>query len=105
MVSSVSVRPLPSRPARPTISPRRAVKETSRQVVVLARQVLDLQEDLAGLVRLRRELVAKLAADHQADDVVHLQLGMPGGSPPSWPSRMTVISSEMRLISAILWEI
>ena len=40
-----------------------------------ARQVLHFQIDLAGLIRLRRELVAKLAADHEADDVVHLQLG------------------------------
>ena len=52
------------------------------QKAVLGGEVFHLQIDLAGLVGLGRELVAQLAAHHQSDDVVHLQLGGgPGGHP------------------------
>ena len=42
---------------------------------ILGGEPFDLEIDLAGLVGLGRELVAQLTADHQADDVIHLQLG------------------------------
>ena len=49
---------------------------------ILGCQILDLQIDLAGLVGLGRELVAQLTADHQADDILHLQLGGGTGGNP-----------------------
>ena len=44
------------------------------QLVIHAGKILDLEIGLTRFVRLLRELVAQLTADHQADDIVHLQL-------------------------------
>ena len=44
------------------------------QLVIHAGKIFDLEIGLARLIRLLWELVAQLTADHQADDVVHLQL-------------------------------
>ena len=52
------------------------------QAGVSARDVLNVQNDLAGGVLLGREAVGELAAHHQADDLVHGQLfGRAGGHP------------------------
>ena len=45
------------------------------QKTVLGAQIVDFQGDLAGLVRLRRELVGQLATDHVTDDIRHFKLG------------------------------
>ena len=37
--------------------------------------MLDLQKNLSRLIRLRRELIAKLTPDHEPDNIVHLKLG------------------------------
>ena len=81
-----SVRPEPTSPAMPRISPRR----TTRRYVLehhrprigdgaAPRQPLDFEDDVAGRARRQRlEKLARRAADHHADDAID---GEPGDRP------------------------
>ena len=71
---AISLRPAPTRPARPTISPARTVKEMSWKVPATG-QAVDLEHDVADLGRGLGEEVADLAADHPRDDLVDGGLG------------------------------
>ena len=70
IASISSVWPLPSTPARPTISPARTVSETpltaAQPALVVDLEVSHLQQRLAGLCRLLFHAEQHLAADHHA---------------------------------------
>ena len=41
---------------------------------VLRREILNLERNISDLVRLGRELICKLASDHQLDNVIYFKL-------------------------------
>ena len=71
---ATSVRPEPTKPASPTISPRRSSNETSEKTPA-AGQALGAEDDVADLGLLLREERVERAPDHQADDLALRKLG------------------------------
>ena len=71
---AISVRPLPTRPAKPRISPARTSKRDVGEGAV-AGEAARRQHHGAGRGRARRVHVAQRAADHQADGAVARHLG------------------------------
>ena len=67
MVSASCVRPEPTRPARPRISPRRTASDTSAIPARTIRQGQDLQGDVLLAPRLRRGRIVQLIANHARD--------------------------------------
>ena len=74
MARASSVRPAPTSPATPTISPRRTENEMSRSRPRFV-EVLHLQDRIADLSGLLPEDVADVAADHHPDELAHVRLG------------------------------
>ena len=69
---------------------------------VLAGQMLDLQNHLAGDVVLGREAVGQLPAHHQPDDLIHGQLlGRPGGHPGAVPHDGHIIADAQDLLHLV----
>ena len=101
--SSVSVRPLPSRPARPTISPRRTLKETSRSREYCAVRFSTSRATSPGLFVFGGNwfVSSRPTISLMISSIV---ISFAGLVATQVPSRMTVISSEILRISAILCE-
>ena len=72
---------------------------------VVGAEVLCLQNDFAALghVGLRLRVFIDHAADHHLDDLIHRGLAV-STVPTVWPSRMTVMRSDICLSSSIRWE-
>ena len=69
---------------------------------VLAGQMLDLQNHLAGDIVLGREAVGQLPAHHQPDDLIHGQLlGRPGGHPGAVPHDGHIIADAQDLFHLV----
>ena len=102
--SSTSVRPEPSRPARPTISPLCTLKETSRSLEYMAvrpstsSSTPPISLSLGG----KRFVSSRPTISLMMRSIV---ISAAGSVATHAPSRMTVTSSEIRRISSILWEI
>ena len=102
--SSVSVRPLPSRPARPTISPLLTLKDTSFKREYWAVSPSTSRATSPGLFVFGGNwllssrptislIISSVVRSFAGFVAIHV------------PSRITVTSSAIRRISAILWEI
>ena len=81
--SSTSVRPEPSRPAMPRISPLRSWKLASFRRVYLPERCSTSRITSPGLLVLGREAVGQLPAHHQLDDLLHGQVLGAAGWPPT----------------------
>ena len=102
--SSVSVRPLPSSPASPTISPLRTLKETSFSSEYCAVRLSTSSETSPGLFVFGGNwLVSSRPTIRRM--ISSIVISLAGLVATHVPSRITVISSEILRISAILWEI
>ena len=99
--SSVSVLPLPSSPARPTISPFRALKDTSCSKEYLALKCSTSNATSPGLLVLGGNW---LVSSRPTISLMILSVVRfcAGSVAIQVPSRMTVTSSAIRRISAIL---
>ena len=98
MARAISVRPAPTSPARPRISPRRTESETSSstvacgsRAVAAARQALDRERDVA---RLRRPRGALKSAFTSRPTIMRMMpsivVSATAPLPTSRPSRSTV---------------
>ena len=76
-----SVRRAPTRPAKPRTSPCAQIEADALEGALDA-QVLDLQDDLAGVRLGTRVELHDLAADHLADGLVDGHVGARGGRDP-----------------------
>ncbi len=102
IVSATLLRPEPTSPARPRISPLRRSKETSWKQAVAARGRRTDEHHLADRHVCLREHLRDLAPDHQRDDVVAVDVLGRVRSPTKRPSRNTETSSAISNSSFIL---
>ena len=103
IVSRVSVRPLPSSPAIPRISPFLALKETSFRIEYIPERCSTSSATSPGLFVFggnwlvsSRPTIRRMISSISRSSAFSVATQV--------PSRMIVISSEIRLISAILCE-
>ena len=99
-----SVRPAPTSPAMPTISPARTSSVDAAHAAGGAAEIFQREHDLAGLAFGGRVDGGDFAADHQLDHRGFVECHRPRLVPTLSPSRRTVTRSARAKISSSRWE-